>query len=105
GRAAGATDTSSVIVEGSDAEVQALVARYGARLKKAVRGGAVLEVTGAQLAAVSEGPVFTYISGEARVQRMMGVTTESPGATQVWDAGFTGRGIGVAVIDSGVAPH
>ena len=37
----------------------------------------------------------------------MAVTTESTGATQVWGGsglrGFTGRGIGVAVIDSGVA--
>ena len=77
--AAGTTDTSSVIVMGSDAEVQALVARYGARLKKAVRGGAVLEVTGAQLSALSEDPAVTHLSGDAQVQRMMAVTTESTG--------------------------
>ena len=41
---------------------------------------------------------------------MMAVTAEAIGASQVWRGGrrlegFTGRGIGVAVIDSGVAPH
>src|SRR5258706_1115458 len=108
--AAGDGATSGVIVSGSDAEVQALAARYGARVKKSIRGGAVLEVTGGQLAALSQDPDIAHLSGDARVQRMMAVTTQSTGATQVWEGaagvrGFTGRGIGVAVIDSGVAQH
>ena len=40
---------------------------------------------------------------------MMAVTNIATGASQVWrrslGQGVTGRGIGVAVIDSGVAPH
>ena len=36
----------------------------------------------------------------------LSVTTESVGAAQVWGTlGAVGRGIGVAVIDSGIAPH
>ena len=54
--AAGREEPTSVIVSGSDAEVQALVARYGARLKKSLRGGAVLEVTGGQLDGAQPGP-------------------------------------------------
>ena len=41
--------TTSVIVIGHRCRGQALGARYGARSKKSVRGGAVLEVTGGQL--------------------------------------------------------
>ena len=107
---AGGAATISVIVPGSDALVQTLASRYGARIKKGVKGGAVLEVTDGQLAALSEDPAVTHLSGDARVQRTMDVTSESTGATQVWSGvgalrGFTGRGIGVAVIDSGVAQH
>ena len=108
--AAGDRKTTSVIVSGSAADVQTLVARHGVRWKKSVRGGAVLEVTGGQLAALAEDPAVTHVSSDTRVERMMAVTAESTGATQIWNGldglpGFTGRGIGVAVIDSGVAPH
>ena len=106
-----AQDSARVIVTGTDAEVKTLAARYGARIQKSMRGGAVLEVTGGQLIALSEDPDVAHLSGDVRVQRMMAVTNEATGATQVWGRGlglgqgFTGRGIGVAVIDSGVAPH
>ena len=54
--AAGREEPTSVIVSGTPDLVQALVARYGARLKKSLRGGAVLEVTGGQLTALSQDP-------------------------------------------------
>src|SRR6188768_3864041 len=44
--ASGSEETTRVIVSGTDAEVDALAVRYGARRTKSVRGGAVLEVTG-----------------------------------------------------------
>jgi serine protease AprX len=108
--AARTSDSARVIVTGTAADVQLLAARYGARVTKSVRGGAVLEVTGGQLVALSEDPDVDHLSGDVPVQRMMAVTTEATGATQVWGTlsgrlGFTGRGIGVAVIDSGVSPH
>src|SRR4051812_16124951 len=107
--AAGREEPSSVIVSGTPEMVQGLAVRYGARIKKSLRGGAVLEVTGGQLTALSQDPDVDHASGDVRVQRTMAVTTESTGATQVWGGngvpGFTGRGIGVAVIDSGVATH
>src|SRR4029079_12783357 len=100
---------TTVIVSGTDEQVRALATRYGAVLKKSIRGGAVLEVTGGQLEAMSDDPSVDHLSGDTRVQRMA-VTNEATGATQVWSgiaglSGFTGRGIGVAVIDSGVATH
>ena len=101
---------TEVIVSASDGGVDRLVARYGARLKKRIHGGAVLEATGGQIDAMSQDTDVDHMAGNARVYRMMAVTTESTGADQVWAGldgvrGFSGRGIGVAVIDSGVAPH
>ncbi len=89
--------------------MRTLATRYGAVLKKSLRGGAVLELTGGQLEALSDDPSVDHLSGDARVQRMS-VTNEATGATQVWSGiaglgGYTGRGIGVAVIDSGVTAH
>ena len=80
--AAGREEPTSVIVSGTPDLVQGLVARYGARLKKSLRGGAVLEVTGGQLTALSQDPDLDHASGDVRVQRTMAVTTESTGATR-----------------------
>ncbi|MEO6239415.1 MAG: S8 family peptidase, partial [Vicinamibacterales bacterium] len=106
-RVEGATE---VIVSVKDSDIDSLVARYGMRLKKRLRGGAVIEATGGQIDAMSQDADVDHIAGDARVYRMMAVTTQATGADQVWGGltglrGLTGRGIGVAVIDSGVAPH
>jgi serine protease AprX len=107
--ARGSNEPAAIIVSGSPERVQLLAARYGARITKSLRGGAVLEVTGGQLDALTQDPDVDHASGDVRVQRTMAVTTEATGATQVWGTeqlrGFTGLGIGVAVVDSGVATH
>src|SRR5215203_650016 len=77
-------DLEARLASGSDAEVDALAVRYGARRTKSVRGGAVLEVTGGQLAGLAADQGVTHLSSDARVERMMAVTTESTGATQIW---------------------
>ena len=107
--ASGSEQPNSIIISGSDAHIQTIAARYGARIKKALRGGAVLDVTGGQLVAISEDPDVAHLTGDVPVVRMS-VTETATGADQVWSGleglrGFTGRGIGVAVIDSGIAPH
>ena len=107
--AAARGESTTIIVSGTDAEVRTLATRYGAVLKKSLRGGAVLELTGGQLEALSDDPSVDHLSGDARVRRFS-VTNAATGATQVWSGiaglgGYTGRGIGVAVIDSGVTAH
>src|SRR3954469_9556867 len=97
-----------IIVSASDASIDGLVTRYGVRLKKRLAGGAVLEATGGQLDAISQDPEVAHIASDAKVFRQMAVTTEATGADQVWNGlaglrGLTGKGIGVAVIDSGVS--
>src|SRR5262245_29721064 len=108
--AAGRNDVTSVIVSGTQTEIELIAARYGAVVKKSLRRGAVLEVSGGQLEALSSDPDVSHLSGDARVQRMIATTTEATGAPQVWSGvsglrGFTGQGVGVAIIDSGVAEH
>ena len=99
---------TDVIVAGSDEQIEALATRYGARVKKRLRNAAVLEVTGGQLRDLSEDADVASLSGDVPVRTMATVTAEAIGADQVWAGafeglrGFTGRGIGVAVIDTGV---
>src|SRR3954447_26271130 len=50
---AGASGATSIIVSGTESDIQSLALRYSAVVKKSVRGGAVLEVTGAQLEALT----------------------------------------------------
>jgi subtilisin family serine protease len=99
-----------VIVDGTPEDIRRLAARHGARVKKALARGAVLEITGGQLDAITRDPGVRHVSGDVKVHGTMAVTTQSTGADQVWAGwngipGFTGKGVGVAVVDSGVAPH
>ena len=111
-RLAARVDASTdIIVSGTDEQVQTLATRYGARVKKRLQNAAVLEVTGGQLRDLAEDADVSSVSGDIRVRTMSSVTAEAIGADQVWKGafadkdglrGFTGRGIGVAVIDTGV---
>src|SRR5829696_390389 len=106
----GASATVKVIVNVSPAQIDALAARSGARVSKRLVSSAVLEVTREQLEALRQDASIDHISGDARVQRMMAVTTKATGADQVWGGfsglpSYTGRGIGVAIVDSGFAAH
>src|SRR5262245_42979550 len=74
---------SEIIVSAADGAIDQLVARYGARLKKRLAGGAVLEATGGQLDAIAQDPDVDHLAGNAIVRRMMADTTEATGADQV----------------------
>src|SRR5437868_2452950 len=73
---------TEIIVSGDADTVDQLVARYGARLKKRMATGAVLEATGGQLDAISQDPSVDHVSGNATVYRMMATTTTATGADQ-----------------------
>ena len=102
--------TAEVILRGTPDEVQALAARHGLRVVKALRSGAVATVDRATLASLAADPAVPAVAEDRPVYPTMSVTTESTGVNQVW-AGldgvgrYSGRGIGVAVIDSGVTEH
>ena len=102
-------EAATVIVAGNESELEAIASRHGARIKKMLRGAAVLEVSADQMETLSTDPAVDHLSGDVPVRRTMAVTAQSIGADQVWTKsdvttrGHDGQGIGVAVIDSGVA--
>jgi serine protease AprX len=95
-----------VIVHGTKAEVAALAARYNLRVKKSLKSGAVFQVTAGQLDALEQDGDIDHLSGDARI-RASDVAIQTIGADQVWAGSDTrpsiiGRGVGVAVIDTGI---
>jgi serine protease AprX len=100
-----------VILQGSRAEVESIAARHGVTIKSWLRTGAVLGADAAQLAALASDPGVGHLSGDTLVRSMMAVADQSIGADQAWAGALaglgsiTGRGVGVAILDSGVANH
>ena len=107
---AGDVREASVIVTGTCAQVQDLAVRHGLQVKKCLATGAVVEVPAGALAALADDPAVDQLSSNYEVMAHMAVTNQSIGADLVHEGGWadgigplTGKGIGVAVIDSGVA--
>src|SRR5512145_2011146 len=94
-----------VIVHGTADEVNAIAARHGLRIKKRMSDGAVLSADAAQIESLSA--EVDHLSRDVDVKSFMSITNPAIGADQV-QAGlanlspYTGAGIGVALIDSGV---
>jgi serine protease AprX len=57
------------------------------------------------LADLAADPDVAYISPDRPVSGMLDLTAAAVNAAAAWSSGYTGAGIGVAVIDSGIAPH
>ena len=107
---AGDTDATSVIVAGSPEGIARIAARHGLRITKQLETGAVLEVPAGTLSAVANDSEVDSLSSNHLVVAHMAVTNQTIGADVVQQGGWapgigplTGAGIGVAVIDSGVA--
>ena len=64
--------------------------------------GATFQLPAASMAALAQDPDVDYISIDRPVLRSLDYTLETTGARIAAQYGFDGRGIGVAVIDSGV---
>jgi serine protease AprX len=102
------SQTIRVIVEGTRAEVDALAQRYALRITKYLQSGAVFVVNAGQLAAMQQDDSQDHLSGDIRIQSSIDAAgVESVGADQVWSGSpdvkvQTGKGIVVAVIDSGI---
>src|SRR5262249_21346291 len=98
-----------VIVHGSQAEVDALAARYNLRVTRYLKNGATLEVNAGQLSVLAGDDAVDHLSGNVAI-RASDATTETIGADQVWAGSggvpaLSGAGIAVAVIDSGIDDH
>lgn len=108
--------THRVIVQAQGNGLDGLRRGLAGLLHRDLNGAVALEVTDAQLEAMKGNPLFDHISGDLPVVADMAVTNKVTGATTVWQGtsgilgllgtpGYTGTGVGVAVLDSGIATH
>jgi serine protease AprX len=115
-RAAGRLgDRIRVIVQGPDgSDASPLRGRLRGLVRRENKGSVALEVSRAELDLLSRDSALAHISADATVAADMAITNKVTGASTVWQGtsglltstpGYTGAGIGVAVIDSGISPH
>jgi serine protease AprX len=106
-----------VILRGTDAEVDAIAGRNGLKVLRRIAGGAVVAANAVELNKLASDAGVENLSGDLLVRNTMTVSNASTAADQV-RAGYsglllglgsissvTGKGVGVAVVDSGIAPH
>lgn len=106
-----------VIVQANDDAMPRLRARHARALRRLLAGAAVLEVSDAELDELQRDGSISHISGDLPVNAGMAVTNKVTAASSVWQGtsggllgllstpGYMGRGVGVAILDSGIAPH
>jgi serine protease AprX len=106
-----------VIVQGDAGALAPL--RQGLRglLRRNLASAVAIEVTDAQLDALKQDPLYSHISGDLPVAGDMAITNRVTAADAIWQGtpggflglggtpGYTGTGVGVAVLDSGIATH
>ena len=96
------------IVHGSRATCDALARSYGLVVQRYLTvDGCVFRLTAGQLAALQQDDTQDHISGNTRIKSSDAVTAEAIGADQAWAGtddvpALSGRGVSVAVIDSGI---
>jgi serine protease AprX len=105
---AAGSQSIDVIVHGDRAAVDALASRYNVVVKRHMKSGGVLRVNAGQLDALQRDPDVDHLSGDIPLRPSMAITNVAIGADQVWAGdgdlpGLTGRGVTVAVIDSGIS--
>ena len=107
--------TVRVIAVGDPNRTRNAGRRVGARERRSLMQGVALEVSRAQLQQLVDEGEVQHFSPDLPVVTTMDVTNQSTGADQVWAGwgglvlglgsyrGVTGQGVGVAVVDSGIA--
>src|SRR5258708_16906535 len=104
------------IVQGDAGALAAVRRGVHGLLRRELEGAMAIEVTDAQLDALKHNPLFTHLSGDLPVAGDMAITNQVTAAAVVWQStpgllglgstpGYTGNGVGVAILDSGIAIH
>jgi serine protease AprX len=107
------------IIRGDVSAIQTAATRDGLRVLRVLSGLVVVEATPAQLSALQGVPGILAITRDALVTPMMSVSLKAMATDQAraGSGGFlnlgllgatpaiSGKGIGVAVVDSGISPH
>ncbi|MDA1307253.1 MAG: hypothetical protein O2917_08330, partial [Acidobacteria bacterium] len=105
-------DLFQVVLTAPQSVVDRLGRQYGLRLVKRMIAGGVFEGTVDQISNLAGDTQVGSLEENRRVYSMAAVTAQSIGADQVWKGvngssfgGTTGRGVGIAVLDSGIGNH
>ena len=105
-----------VIVQAEEGALTTLRFRLGRGLRRQLAGALSLDVSGSELARLAADGGLAHISKDLPVVADMAFTNQVTRADKVWagsrsllgllsQPGLSGSGIGVAVIDSGIADH
>lgn len=106
-----------VIVQADDSGLASVGRRHARGLRRQLAGATALELTRAEFEALSRDTSVSHISKDLPVVADMAVTNKVTRADSVWAGasggllglgstpGYKGAGIGVAIIDSGIAAH
>ena len=105
-----------VIVQAEEGALQSVRSRHSRGLRRQLAGAVSLDVTGLELAGLKTDSGIAHLSGDLPVVADMAISNKVTAAETVWAGtsgllgllgtpGYNGQGIGVAVIDSGIADH
>ena len=106
-----------VIVQGGAGALAPLRQGLLGLLRRNLASSVAIEVTDSQLDALKQNPLLSHISGDLPVAGDMAITNRVTAADAVWQGtpggllglggtpGYTGTGVGVAILDSGIATH
>jgi serine protease AprX len=111
------SDRVRVIVQADTSGLRSVRGRLPRALRRELEGATALDLTRAELETLARDSSIVHISKDLTVAADMAVTNKVTRADSVWQGtsglllgiggtpGYQGAGIGVAVIDSGIAPH
>ena len=110
------TARERVIVHGTARDLDLLASRHRLHVVKRMRGAAVVLANSAELSDLSRDGAVDHLSGDLRVRSSTLISDASTAADQTRAGnallvgllgipGVDGQGIGVAILDSGIAPH
>jgi serine protease AprX len=106
-----------VIVHGDAAALAELTTRHHVQVLRQLADSAVISANSAELADLAADSAIDHLSGDPLVQVGMAISNQSTAADQVRAgvaggllglgaiSGVNGKGIGVAIVDSGISPH
>ncbi len=101
-----------VILTAPQDEVDRLAQKYSLTIARRMFSGAVFEGTVSSIDALATDPNVSYVEEDRKTFSTMAVTTQATGADQVWQGsdgssfgGITGKGVVIAVLDSGIDSH
>jgi serine protease AprX len=105
-----------VIVQGDANALLTLRGKFPRGFRELPSGGAVIDVTDAELDDLQHDTSLSHISGDLPVHAGMAITNKVTAAETVWQgtsgllglfgtSGYMGKGVGVAIVDSGIATH